>query len=75
MATDIESLLSRKSDIYTELAALSSTKAGGNPNVSSGGSDVDHVGYKNGLYKELKDINELIASAEDAFEITSEARA
>lgn len=73
MATDVENLKTRRSAIYTELAALTASKAGGKPNTTGEGTGVDHVGYKDGLYRELKMLNELIASAEDAFEVTSEA--
>jgi hypothetical protein len=74
MATDVENLKSRRSTIYTELAALSSAKAGGKANTAGGGgTHVDHVGYKDGLYRELKELNTLIAAAEDTFEVISEA--
>mgnify|MGYP001608998801 FL=1 len=74
MATDIDNLKARRSAIYAELATLASSKTGGKANTSGGGgTHVDHVGYKDGLYRELRDLNALIGSAEDAFEITSEA--
>ena len=73
MATDLENINTRISAIYAELAALSAQKVGGKANTSGGGTNIDHVGYKDGLYRELKALNELIASAEDAFEVTSEA--
>lgn len=73
MATDIENLKARRSDIYAELAALNSQKVGGNANTNGPGTNVDHVGYKDGLYRELENLTALIASAEDAFEVTSEA--
>ena len=74
MATDIDNLKARRSAIYAELAALASQKTGGKANTSGGGgTHVDHVGYKDGLYRELRDLNALIGSAEDTFEITSEA--
>lgn len=65
MATDIQNLLTRRTAIYVELAALDSTKAGGLPNALGGGDmvKVDHQGYRKSLYDELKAINELIASA------------
>ena len=74
MATDIDNLKARRSAIYRELAALHEETTGGKANTSGGGgTHVDHVGYKDGLYRELKMLGELIASAEDAFEIVSEA--
>lgn len=60
MATAIENLLTRRDAIAAELAALGVTKAGGKPNVSADGQSTDHVGYKDGLYRELKSIEEAI---------------
>lgn len=77
MATDLENLRARRSTIYAELAALNSQKIGGNANTSGAGTNPDHVGYKDGLYRELKELAEqeklLIALSDDAFEVTSEA--
>lgn len=58
MASDYENLKARRSAIYTELAALASTTAGGKPNSREGG--IDHIGYKDSLYRELKEINAII---------------
>ncbi len=60
MATDVENMKTRRSAILAELAALDSTKAGGKPNAEAAG--VDHVGYKDGLYRELQYLDELIAA-------------
>lgn len=81
MPTDIQNLKTRRSAIYNELAALSSTAAGGKPNQSGAGTGVDHVGYKDGLYRELREIEELLdrirndedAGGDGAWEVTSEA--
>jgi len=64
VATDIENLLTRRSAILTELAAMSTGTAGGLPNLEGGGDmvKVDHVGYRKSLYDELRDIDSLIAS-------------
>lgn len=70
MATDLENLQTRKSAIMTELAAITSTAAGGKPNSSAGG--IDHVGYKDGLYRELREIDTLITAAEGPFEVHTE---
>lgn len=59
MASDIDNLLTRRSAICAELAALTSSAAGGKPNAQATG--IDHVGYKDGLYRELAAINETIA--------------
>mgnify|MGYP001564194900 CR=1 FL=1 len=74
MATDLENLATRRSAILTELAALIATAAGGKPNSTAGG--IDHVGYKDGLYRELKTINDLIGTltmtAEGPFEVITQ---
>lgn len=70
MATFLENLISRRDAIGVELAALSASAAGGKPNASKTG--VDHVGYKDGLYRELAAINEQISAAQGPFEIASE---
>lgn len=58
MATYWDNLKTRRDAIAAELAALDSTLAGGKPNTSGQGEHVDHVGYKDGLYRELKEIEE-----------------
>lgn len=76
MATNSENIANlkgRRDAIYAELNALSSTAAGGTLNTSGQGASADHVGYKKGLYEELKDINSLLASAGGVAEVTSEA--
>ncbi len=76
MPSDLENLTARKSAIYAELAAISSTTAGGRPNINGGGmGTVDHMGYKKSLYEELDKINGLIESAsEGPWEIALEGR-
>lgn len=62
MATMLANLLARRTAICVELAALSSSAAGGKPNTSGDGVNVDHVGYKDGLYRELAELDKLIAN-------------
>jgi hypothetical protein len=64
MATDAENLLTRRTAILAELAALDSTKAGGKPNTTGGGDKVsiDHVGYRKSLYEELAMINSTLTA-------------
>lgn len=64
MPTDSANLLTRRSAIIAELAALDSTKAGGKPNTTGGGDKVsiDHVGYRKSLYEELAQINSMITA-------------
>jgi len=71
MATDLDNAKARRSAIYAELAALGPTKAGGLPNMT-GSNSTDEVGYKDGLYRELRELNALITSL-DSFVITTEA--
>ena len=73
MATNIQNMETRIAAIYTELAALSASTAGGLPNAS-GSDTIDHVGYKDGLYRELEQLEARLMSATGAFEVTSEAR-
>lgn len=61
-ATLISQLKQRRDAIIAELAALDSTKAGGKPNVSGAGVNVDHVGYKRALYEELELIDKRLAT-------------
>lgn len=81
----LDDLQDRRNAISRELASIDKESAGGIPNAlaSEGGIDADHQGYKEKLYAELKDINELIekeasiqaqiAGQGNAFEIDSEA--
>jgi hypothetical protein len=75
MASDLENLQTRKSAILAELAALTSSTAGGRPNINGGGMGVvDHVGYKRGLYDELKEINSQIDVLQGPWEVPLEGR-
>ena len=67
MATLLENLKTRRDAIGDELAALTSSLAGGKPNTTIAGA-TDHVGYKDGLYRELKEVEALI----DKHEATDE---
>ena len=77
----VTDLRTRRDAIGVELAALASDEAGGKPNAA-GPNAVDHVGYKDGLYRELLKIKEsLIAfgglTADEAgdFEVVTEGHA
>ena len=74
----VTDLKARKAAIGVELAALATTEAGGLPNASVPHA-VDHVGYKDGLYRELDNIHKLLLAeggltAEEMgiFEVVSE---
>lgn len=72
MASNLENLKARRAAITAELAALSATKAGGLPNSSGLPVSVDHVGYKDSLYRELREINGLIAQMEGPWALEHE---
>lgn len=73
MPTDSENLQTRRSAIYAKLAAMVPDEegAGNKPNSTQGG--IDHVGYKDGLYRELESINSLISQAEGPVQVESRA--
>lgn len=64
MPTDYENLVTRRSAILAELAAMTSTSAGGGLNHTALGRSFDHVGYKDGLYRELAMIKEQLGALE-----------
>lgn len=68
----IDDLKDRRDTVAAEIKALATTTAGGLPNASGQGSNVDHVGYKKSLYDELKMLDEVIATEEGGWEIASE---
>lgn len=72
MATDAENIATRRSAIYAQLAAMSSTSVGGKPTYSIDGQTVDHVGYRKSLLEELKMLNDLQASAAGPFEVVDQ---
>lgn len=45
------------------------TKAGGKPNASGPGVNVDHVGYRRSLYQELKDVEHQIRLLDGPYEL------
>lgn len=63
MATLAQNLQTRIDAIGVQLAAMSSTKAGGKPSYQGDGRSVDHVGYKRGLLDELKELQGLLVAA------------
>jgi hypothetical protein len=74
MADDVTNLLTRRSAVTAEIAALDVSAAGGRPNVSGGQGTVDHVGYKRSLYEELAQIDQLLAQLHGPFEVPLEGR-
>jgi len=63
-ATDVAKLQTRRTTILTQLNAMTATSVGGNANSRQPGG-VDHVGYKDGLYRELEQIEKLLDMYDD----------
>jgi len=59
--SDLENLLTRRSNVIAELAAMHSAASGGKPSYSIDGQEVDHVAYRKSLYEELAQLNQQIA--------------
>jgi hypothetical protein len=68
MPTDLENLLTRRSNILAELAALSSSASGGKPTYSLDGQQVDHTQYRLSLYEELAAIDRQLVTLQPPFE-------
>jgi hypothetical protein len=66
--TDLDNLLTRRSNIIAELAAMNSTASGGKPSYSIDGQEVDHVAYRKSLYEELALLNRQIAVLQGPYE-------
>jgi hypothetical protein len=68
MATDLENLLARRSEIATKLANLGALD---NPNATGSGHQIDRVGYRRSLLDELAQINRLINALGGPWEVMS----
>jgi hypothetical protein len=64
VATLIANLEARRDTIGAQLAAMTSSSVGGKANSNQPGA-ADHVEYKDGLYRELKEINEQLIQLDD----------
>ena len=74
MASDLQNLVTRRSAIYAELAAMVPGQGNARPNIDGGGmGTVDHVGYRKSLMDELVAINQQIAIAQGPYERSSRA--
>lgn len=62
----LANLKARREQIGVELAELTKTAIGGKPNAGSA-NQVDHVGWRLSLYKELEEIDRQIARYEGGF--------
>lgn len=70
----IHDLLTRRDAVLQQLAEMASTSPGGLPNTSGTGDHVDHVGLRQSLYAELKQIDDLLARLEGPQESISHGR-
>lgn len=59
MPTNAENIQTRIDNITAELAAITSTSAGGKPTYTGDGRSVDHVGYRQSLLDELRQLQDL----------------
>lgn len=58
----INQLKARRDVVIGLINNLDETRAGGLPNTSGDGLNVDHQGYKKGLYEELEMIDKQLSS-------------
>jgi len=70
---DLANLLTRRSNVIAELAAMTSTANGGKPSYSIDGQQVDHVAYRKSLYEELALLNQQISILQGPFEEQAQA--
>jgi len=70
---DLDNLLTRRSNVIAELAAMTSTASGGKPSYTIDGQTVDHVAYRRSLYEELRELNRQIAILQGPFEELGQA--
>lgn len=66
-------LLARRDAILDELAAMSATTAGGLPNRTGPGVNIDHQGYRQSLWNELNQLNTQLAKMNPGI-VVSEGR-
>ena len=71
--SDLDNLLTRRSNILAELAAMTSTSNGGKPSYTIDGQQVDHVAYRKSLYDELRELNQQITILQGPFEEQGQA--
>ncbi|HEY3966807.1 MAG TPA: hypothetical protein VGM05_19750 [Planctomycetaceae bacterium] len=73
MPSDIENLLTRRSNVIAELAAMNPAASGGKPSYTIDGQQVDHVAYRQSLYDELRELNRQITVLQGPFEEQAQA--
>jgi len=73
MASDLDNLLTRRSTLLAELAAIGPGTSGGKPTYSIDGQSVDHTAYRMSLYQELELLERQIATRNGPFEVVDRA--
>ncbi len=71
--SDLDNLLTRRSNVIAELAAMNSSASGGKPSYTIDGQEVDHVAYRKSLYEELALLNQQIAILQGPYEELGQA--
>ena len=71
---DLTNLLARRSAIYAQLGAMSTTSPGGGPNTTGEGVSVDQVGYRKSLLDEIDQLNEQISIVGGVYQFRSQGR-
>ena len=72
MATDLDNLKTRRTTIYTQLAAMDSLDdVGAGPDYSVPEQSVQQVAFRMSLYDELAKIDDQLAKAEGPWEVRS----
>ncbi|HEV8000897.1 MAG TPA: hypothetical protein VGP63_13520 [Planctomycetaceae bacterium] len=71
---DLTNLLARRSAIYAQLAAMTTTSPGGGPNTTGEGVSVDQVGYRKSLLDELAALNEQISIVSGPYQFQTRGR-
>ena len=66
--SDLANLLTRRSNVIAELAAMTSAANGGKPSYAIDGQQVDHVAYRQSLYDELRELNQQITLLQGPYE-------
>ena len=70
---DLQNLLTRRSNVLSELANMNSSSSGGKPSYTIDGQSVDHVAYRKSLYEELRELNYQIAILQGPYEELGQA--
>lgn len=73
MASDLDNLMTRRSNVLAELAGMTSASNGGKPTYTIDGQNVQHAEYRKSLYEELGMLNQQISTIGGPFESLGQA--